>query len=73
MLKFLAANGKSVYIIDWFVLFHNEMKHLMPSRAAQYPGIAILNISLINNHVRFSFMCPQCSLMGWSACISGSF
>lgn len=29
MLKFLAENEKYVYIIDWFVLFCNEMKHFM--------------------------------------------
>ena len=31
MLKFLAVNEKYVYIIDWFILFHNELKHFMLS------------------------------------------
>lgn len=29
MLRVLEANEEYVYIIDWFVLFHNEMKHFM--------------------------------------------
>jgi hypothetical protein len=63
MLKALLANEKSVVIIDWIELFHNETEHFTLSNAMEYLEIEMLNISLINNYFRFCFACPNASLI----------